>query len=89
MITLTVCTVTVLQVGGLASPVQRIMNAQALKVEESVQRLSIAASEAEKVSSRLAAFDARLGQVESRTVTLEARVDEIDRYHRFKKVIPK
>lgn len=75
MVTLSVCVIAVLQLGGFSAPLQRIMNAKATEIEQAATSLTLSATRLEGVTAKLDSLDSRVTQ-------LEKRVDKIDEYHR-------
>lgn len=81
MVTLSVCLIAVMQLGGFSAPMQRILNAKATEIERAAVSIS---GSAEKLDAALT----KIGDIDSRVTALEARVDKVDRYHRVLGVKP-
>lgn len=74
MITLSVCVVFVLQVGGFSSPLQRIMNAKATEIERAAESITASAKAME-----IAVSD--VDQLKRDVTDLKVRMDKVDKYH--------
>ncbi len=74
MVTLSVCIVFVLQVGGFSSPLQRIMNAKAASIERAAESISASAKTIEDVINDVNALKDHVDK-------LEKRVDNIEDVH--------
>lgn len=74
MVTLSVCVVFVLQVGGFSSPLQRIMNAKATSIERAAESITASAKSMETVARDVE-------NLKDDVDALEKRMDAVDKYH--------
>jgi hypothetical protein len=79
MIVSTVCIVAGLQLSGMASPLQRVVNAKAAGIEraaESIDRSAVALSD----------LSGRFDSLSNRVDFIEIRLNSVDKYHKVKGV---
>lgn len=84
MITLSVCIIAVLQLGGFTPPLQRIMNAKATEIERAADSLTASAATIEDIAAKIGSVENRVVVAEARLDTVEQRLDGVDRYHKGK-----
>jgi hypothetical protein len=87
-LTITICLIAILNLGGFTSPIQRIMVAQAVRIEKSVDSLGVVAEKLERVTADIAVIQDINKVQDNRLAIVEKRVDKIDDYHYRAKVTP-
>ena len=80
-VSLSVCIVFVLQVGGFSAPLSRIMNAEATKIERAAERIDASVVALDEVMGRIADNEQKVQTLETRVQLLETRADGVDKYH--------
>ena len=71
MVTLSVCIIAILQLGGFSGPIGRIMNAKAAQIERAAESITSSSIKMEAVVSQLEDTDRRLNDIERRVEDIE------------------
>jgi hypothetical protein len=79
MIVSTVCFVAGLQLSGMASPLQRVVNAKAAGIERAAESIDRSAIVLSDLASQFDSLSLRVD-------VIERRLDEVDSYHKVKGV---